>query len=109
IADLSGVQSGRVLVEYNQAVKKGQRLVSGIYGNDESESQMIAGAKGVVIGETWYETTVAVPLQQERKVYTGEREISRYPYIGRWSLRMPLLEKVSYDQYDTVRRVKTLH
>ena len=36
IADLSGVQSGRVLVEYNQAVKKGQRLVSGIYGNDES-------------------------------------------------------------------------
>lgn len=109
IADLSGVQSGRVLVDYNQAVKKGQRLVSGVYGNDESESQMIAGAKGVVIGETWYETTVAVPLQQERKVYTGEREISRYPYIGRWSLRMPLLERVSYDQYDTVRRVKTLH
>lgn len=109
IADLSGVETGRVLVDYNQIVKKGQKLVSGIYGSEESESQDIIGAKGVVIGTTWYETTVSIPLKQSRKMYTGERDTRRYPFIGKWSLQIPLLEDVPFTQYETVEHVKTLH
>lgn len=109
IADLSGVETGRVLVDYNQIVKKGQKLVSGIYGSEESESQDIIGAKGVVIGTTWYETTVSIPLKQSRKMYTGERDTRRYPFIGKWSLQIPLLEDVPFTHYETVEHVKTLH
>lgn len=110
IADLSGVETGRVLVDYNQIVKKGQKLVSGVYGNEEgSDSQEVTGAKGVVIGVTWYETTVSVPLKQTRKMYTGERELSRYPFIGKWSLNIPLMEDVPFAQYETIEHVKTLH
>lgn len=109
IVDLSGVETGRLLVDYNQTVQKGQKLVSGVYGNEESEKQIIAGARGVVIGETWYETTVSVPLEQTNKMYTGAKELTHYPFIGHYSLRVPLLENMPYERYETVENVKTLH
>lgn len=109
VVDLSGVETGRLLVDYNQTVQKGQKLVSGVYGNEESEEPMIAGARGVVIGETWYETTVFVPLEQTNKMYTGNKEITHYSYIGHHSLHIPLLEEVPYEQYETIENVKTLH
>lgn len=109
IADLSGVETGRVLVDYSEIVKKGQILVSGMYGSEDDDSGEIIGARGSVIGETWYETTVSVPLTQTRKTYTGEREVSTYPFIGQWSLSIPFLEKVPFEQYETIRHIKTMH
>lgn len=53
----------------NDHVEKGQILVSGIYGNEESPT--IVSAKGIVYGETWYTSKVDVPLKTQFQVYTG--------------------------------------
>ncbi|EEM94491.1 hypothetical protein bthur0013_42890 [Bacillus thuringiensis IBL 200] len=50
-------------------MEKGQILVSGIYGNEESPT--IVSAKGIVYGETWYTSKVDVPLKTQFQVYTG--------------------------------------
>lgn len=109
IADLSGVKSGRIVVEYNDTVTKGDTLVSGIYGSEEEAAEEIAGARGIVLGETWYKTAVSVPLVQTRKTYTGERYASRSPFIGHWSLTLPFRGKVPFSRYETIDHAHTLH
>lgn len=109
IVDLSGVETGKVLVDYNEAVQKGQKLVSGFYGDDEEDTQKLTGARGTVIGETWYETKVSVPLTQTRRIYTGERDDATYPYMGHWTLHIPLLEKVPFEQFETIEHIQKLH
>lgn len=116
IADLSGVETGRIVVDYNDTVKKGDLLVSGIYRdfNQDEEDETapppeVVGARGVVIGETWYETTVSVPLVHMRKMYTGERDISHYPFIGHWSLSIPLLNRPPFTEYETILQAKTVY
>ncbi|WP_054950026.1 sporulation protein YqfD [Numidum massiliense] len=113
IVDLSEVETGRILVEYNQTVRKGERLVSGIYGSggDDEDGGIadIVGARGAVIGETWYETTASVPLVQTHKVYTGNRDTTHYPYIGSWPLYIPFFDDIPFDRYETIQRSKTLY
>ena len=63
------VEVGKPVVLKNDHVEKGQILVSGIYGNEESPT--IVSAKGIVYGETWYTSKVDVPLKTQFQVYTG--------------------------------------
>lgn len=108
ITDLSGVKTGRVLVDYNDTVAKGERLVSGVYGDPQADgTQEITGAQGSVMGETWYSSLVTVPLSQSRKVYTGEKDISRFPYIGPWVLTFPWLDDNPFSNYETVEHKRT--
>lgn len=112
------IEQGRPMVEVNDVVKKGQILVSGMYGEPEEESEEktdsqeqghIIGAKGKVLGEVWYESEVVVPLVKERKVYTGNRSRAIYPYVGSKIVRIPFLYPVSYKKYETVQRTQVLH
>ncbi|MCS1350470.1 sporulation protein YqfD [Mechercharimyces sp. CAU 1602] len=104
------VKSGRPEVEVRDMVKKGERLVSGIYGNPEDDAmpQTVVGARGKVWGEVWYESEVTVPLAQKRKVYTGKREKGYYPYIGSTMIQIPFISKVPYEKYETIQKLQTL-
>ncbi|MED3725375.1 sporulation protein YqfD [Priestia filamentosa] len=64
------VEKGQPIVEVNEHVEKGQTLVSGVIGN-EKESKSIS-AKGEILGEVWYKSTVEVPIKTEFEVLTGE-------------------------------------
>ncbi|RSK27890.1 sporulation protein YqfD [Bacillus sp. HMF5848] len=70
------VEEGQPLVAVNDFVKKGDTLVSGILGKEEDTK--IVPARGVVWGETWYQSTVEVPMQTEFSVMTGNSVTSHY-------------------------------
>jgi similar to stage IV sporulation protein len=101
------VERGNPLVDVNEVVKKGQILVSGIYGDPESGK--VVGAKGKVIGEVWYESDVTVPLVQRRKVYTGERVKKVSPYLFSLIIPNPFAEKVPYKKVETIRKIHSIH
>lgn len=103
------VERGRPLVEVNEPVKKGQLLVSGWYGDpDQPDSGKLVGAKGKVMGEVWYDSTVTVPLAQKRKVYTGNREMAWFPYVGSRMIRIPFMFPESFQRYETIRTTHAL-
>jgi similar to stage IV sporulation protein len=91
------VERGNPMVEVNDVVKEGQILVSGIYGDlNDSKSKKIVGAKGKVWGEVWYESSVEIPLERKRKVYTGRREKHVYPYLFSHVMKNPFHRKPPY-------------
>ncbi|OCA86441.1 sporulation protein YqfD [Pradoshia sp. D12] len=64
------VERGQGLVEKHQVVSKGQILVSGFIGKEDN--QKFVGAKGKVMGEAWYKTSVEVPLETNLYVFNGD-------------------------------------
>lgn len=60
------VEKGVPLVSVNEHVREGQKLVSGIVGNEK------VAAQGEILGETWYKSTVTVPFDTTFQVYTGK-------------------------------------
>ncbi len=74
------VEEGDPKVSVNDYVKKGQLLVSGLIGT-EKEPKGVA-AKAEVIGETWYKTTVDMPLNTKFEVFSGNEERKHFMGIG---------------------------
>ena len=64
------VERGQGLVEKHQVVNKGQLLVSGFIGKEDN--QKFVGAKGKVMAEAWYKTSVEVPLETNLSVFNGD-------------------------------------
>jgi similar to stage IV sporulation protein len=100
-------ERGNPIVEVNDMVRKGQILVLGKYG--DASTGKIVGAKGKVMGEVWYESEVIVPLERQRKVYTGYKEERTFPYIGGWMIRNPFAADVPYRQFETIQQLKPMH
>lgn len=92
------VEQGEPKVKADDYVKKGDVLVSGKIGDEDHHK--IVPAKGKIRGETWYETSVTMPLSAELETYTGERTSEhaieifglRIPY---WGFLQP-----DYNDYD---------
>lgn len=100
------VEKGVPLVSVNEHVKKGQKLVSGVIGYDD-DKQKIA-AKGEIFGETWYRSTVTVPLETTFQVYSGKSKTMHRLAAGSqsipfWGFSLPdeemgasKIEKIAY-------------
>lgn len=79
-------EKGNQLVLPNDVVKKGQILISGIYGNEENSK--VDTARGIVEGEVWYESEISVPLKQNRPVLTGDNYTEKYLTIGNFTMKI---------------------
>lgn len=89
IKALSGVN----MVEESDYVKKGDIIISGqIMLNDKIKDNICA--EGEVIAETWYKTTIKVPLTEEIKEFTNKK---RYNF----SFHNNNLFKNKYINYET--------
>ncbi|OIJ22131.1 sporulation protein YqfD [Anaerobacillus alkalidiazotrophicus] len=67
------VEKGQGKVSPNDFVEKGEMLITGFIGKEGKME--IAPAKGKVLGEIWYKSTVSVPLESEFSTLTGEKKI----------------------------------
>ncbi|ASS86600.1 sporulation protein YqfD [Anoxybacillus geothermalis] len=93
IADLF-VEEGQPLVSVNDYVQKGQLLVSGVIGA-EGRTKFVP-ATGKVLGETWYKSTVVLPLETTFHVLTGAFAERHYIAMGRFSLPIWGWEKPAF-------------
>jgi similar to stage IV sporulation protein len=93
------VEKGQPKIKVNDYVNKGQLLVSGLIGRDDNPK--IVGAKGVIMGETWYKSSVEVPLETKFSVFNGDENTSHN--LSLWSLSIPFwgFKDPKYKQYET--------
>ncbi|KAB7708731.1 sporulation protein YqfD [Bacillus aerolatus] len=80
------VKKGQAAVKRNQFVHKGQLLVSGLIGTEEKQTKI--AADGEVLGETWYKTTVEMPVTTDFHVLTG-RQVQKH-LLEMKTLRVPV-------------------
>ncbi|MFD2679945.1 sporulation protein YqfD [Bacillus seohaeanensis] len=91
------VEEGQPQVEVNDYVKEGQLLVSGVIGNEDETKDVPAKAK--IIGETWYKTSVELPLDSKFEVFSGNEKRKHYLAVGSWKIPIWGFGKHEYKQY----------
>jgi similar to stage IV sporulation protein len=103
------VETGDPLVKVHQHVDKGDRIVSGIIGQNKSENeneekeqnnnQQRVHAEGKVYAKTWYTTETIVPLEYEYKTLTGNKDEHYKLSLG--SISIPIWDFISPNYQNT--------
>ncbi|MDF2536237.1 MAG: yqfD [Bacillales bacterium] len=93
-----------VLVKKKQLVEVGQPLVDGYIGTQENPKYV--GAKGIVLGETWYQTTSEVPLKIKFQRLTGNSKTNHHIKVFNlslpfWGFTSPKFKEISIEQTQT--------
>lgn len=97
------VKNGVPKVKVNEFVNKGDMLVSGMMSKNNDmnvdeetndEDVIYVAAEGEIIGKTWYEVKVTIPLNGHFEMLTGEYEESKFIRIGKlmlpyWGFKKP--------------------
>lgn len=92
-------EKGRAVVRINERVKRGDILISGVLG--EEETTQIVVADGFVRGIVWHEFRIRIPLTVKHKVMTGESKTKRHLIIGNRALQVSGYGRLSFEQYET--------
>jgi similar to stage IV sporulation protein len=92
------VEEGQPVVKPNQYVERGDLLISGILGTEED--QKIVSAKGIVLGEVWYESNIVVPMTQKRSTMTGDKIKRYYLNLGPFSFKMWGFGEIPFEQFE---------
>ncbi|MCZ0755561.1 sporulation protein YqfD [Anoxybacillus sp. J5B_2022] len=100
------VEEGQPLVSVHDHVEKGQMLVSGIIGK-EGKTKFVP-AKGKIFGETWYKSTVVLPLEAAFHVFTGKYIEKHYIAINSFSIPVWGFQKVPFAHYEAERQKQPL-
>ena len=114
VAERSGVieyfedTRGNAAVEVGEAVSEGQLLVGGIYGSEE-EGFRYTVAKGKVYASTEREFSVDVPLQYEKKCYTGRSKTEKYLIFFEKEVKIYRNSGNLYTTCDTIEVVEYFH
>ncbi|GAX91517.1 sporulation protein YqfD [Effusibacillus lacus] len=78
------VQKGIAKVQKGQLVNPGEILISG----DLGDLKTYVHAKGIVEAKVWYTTQLQIPLQQFRKLYTGQSFKKDYLVFGSFPVQI---------------------
>ena len=101
------VEEGQAVVDINDRVEPGQLLVSGLIGKEGQNVQV--PAKGEVLGETWYKTTVELPIKSTFQVYNGNEKRKHSLKIG--NVRIPIwgFGKIEFKEYEIETNEKMIN
>ncbi|MGD6818149.1 sporulation protein YqfD [Metabacillus sp. 113a] len=80
------VEQGKPVAMVHDHVQKGQLLVSGLIGGEKTSKAV--PAKAEIFGETWYESTVEVPLKTNFSVFTGNQSVKHYVSVSGLDLQV---------------------
>ena len=97
--------TGNIEVELGEDVSEGQLLVSGVYGDEKSPMRFLR-SKGQVLAQCDREFSVTVPLEYEKKVYTGEKKIKKSLIFFEKEVKFFGNSGNSYASCDTIEEVK---
>lgn len=100
------VEKGQPLVSVNDHVTKGQLLVSGIIGK-EGQTTFVP-ARGKILGETWYKSTVVLPLEATFQVLTGKYMEKHYIVTKNISLPIWGFQKPAFRHYEIDKQKRPL-
>ncbi|MCD8501250.1 MAG: sporulation protein YqfD [Bacillaceae bacterium] len=101
------VEEGKGKVVPNDFVEKGDLLISGLIGK-EGRMEMVP-AKGKVLGEIWYKSSVEIPLKSEYSVLTGEKKIKHSIDISKLSIPVWGFGPPEFSQYEMNENEKGLY
>ncbi len=99
------VEKGQGMVEKNQYVEKGDILVSGFIGREDNKK--FVGAKGKVMAETWYKTTVTVPLKTHLFVFNGDSKTKHTVKVGGFEIPIWGFGELEFPEYEIEEDSKT--
>ncbi len=91
-------EEGKPVVRPDDFVKKGDILVSGLIGKEDSPNAV--AARGRVEGEVWYETEVIVPIQQKQATFIGEKHRNIYIVWGEHQLKIWGYKELPFQNYE---------
>jgi similar to stage IV sporulation protein len=100
------VEEGQPLVSVNDHVTKGQLLVSGIIGK-EGQTKLVP-ARGKIFGETWYKSTVVLPLRAKFGVLTGKYMEKHYIAMKNISIPIWGFQKPAFHHYEIDQQKRPL-
>jgi similar to stage IV sporulation protein len=100
------VEEGQPLVSVNDHVTKGQLLVSGIIGK-EGQTKLVP-ARGKIFGETWYKSTVVLPLHATFGVLTGKYMEKHYITMKNISIPIWGFQKPEFHHYEIDQQKRPL-
>lgn len=103
------VEHGQAVVKKHDFVRKGDLLVSGYIGSEDTENRELVPAKAEVFGEIWYKSKVEVPLESLFTTLTGERKVKHYLSFGDFSLPIWGFGSHSFESVEEDVHTKPLH
>jgi len=100
------VKRGLAIVKRNDYVKKDALLITGVLQeNEESNHPILVPAEGEVIGETWYEVTVTVPLEGNYERLTGKRHDKTYLQLYSYEIPIPSFKKEEFKDFVVIDQI----
>jgi similar to stage IV sporulation protein len=101
------VEQGQPLTTLHQHVNKGQILVSGLIGKEDKQKKV--AAKAEIFGETWYKSTISIPIKTTFHVLTGEDKEKHYLQLGSFKLPVWGFKNPEFTSFEVEDDVRTLH
>ncbi|MBM7604743.1 hypothetical protein JOC75_002746 [Metabacillus crassostreae] len=92
------VEQGQPMTTLNEHVDKGQILVSGLIGKEDDQKEV--AAKAEIFGETWYKSTISIPLNTTFQVLTGNAKDKFYLKFGSFKLPIWGFGKSGFTSYE---------
>jgi len=84
-------------------VERGQLLISGVQDTDTFGARVVAGM-GTVTARTWYTLRVKMPLQIQRKIFTGREKTLRALVFGTHRVKIGGNANTSGENYDKITK-----
>ncbi|WP_456278241.1 sporulation protein YqfD [Bacillus sp. AK128] len=101
------VEEGQPMVAIHDYVQKGDLLVSGFIGQ-EGKIEVVS-ARGEIMGETWYDAKVTVPLKTTFNVLTGKSKTTQYIQLFNWDIPFWGFGKHEFKEFETTSEEKPFY
>ncbi|HLO11923.1 MAG TPA: sporulation protein YqfD [Pseudoneobacillus sp.] len=100
------VEKGQPKAKMYDHVVPGQILVSGLIGKEDNPKMVPAEAE--ILGETWYKTSVDLPLNSTFYVFNGKEERKHAISIGKFKIPVWGFGKIPYQEYEIEQNIKKI-